>query len=415
MSAGATLTEPRTAMARETTPPPPAENPTARLISLDAYRGFVMLLMISAGLNISRVATHFPDAPVWQFLAYQTDHAAWRGCTLWDLIQPSFMFIVGVALPYSIAARRGRGDSFGRLFLHALWRSLALVLLGVFLASTGQRQTNWSFVIVLAQIGLAYPFLWLLAWASRRIQWSAFALLIVGYWLYFALYPLPPADFDFAKVGVPQTWQFFQGFEAHWQKNANAASAFDEWFLNQFPTEKPFLFNAGGYLTLNFIPSLATMILGLLAGQRLLQSGRTPREKVVWLMLAGVAALCIGALWDLSGYGPMVKRIWTPSFAIFSAGWALLLLGFFYFVIEIQGRRRWAFPLVVAGMNSIALYCLSMLMKPWFRERLKLHFGRDIFNLLGPTYAPMIEMTAILLILWLISFWMYRRKIFLRI
>jgi predicted acyltransferase len=391
-----------------------AEQP-ARLISLDAYRGFVMLLMISAGLNISRVALNFKESPVWQFLAYQTDHAAWRGCTLWDLIQPSFMFIVGVALPYSIAARRARGDSFGRLFGHALWRSFALVLLGVFLASTGHQQTNYTFTIVLAQIGLAYPFLWLLAWTRPSVQWAVLGFIVIGYWLLFAFSPLPAPGFDFDKVGVPQSWQFFQGFEAHWQKNANVAATFDQWFLNQFPQEKPFVFNAGGYLTLNFIPSLATMIVGLIAGQVLLRNIRAPRAKALWLVVAGLAALLIGGLWDLSGYGPMVKRIWTPSFAVFSAGWSLLLLSFFYFIIDVKGYRRWAFPFVVAGMNSIALYCMSMLMKPFFRERLKLHLGRDVFNLLGPTYAPMMEMAAILLVLWLISFWMYRKKIFLRI
>src|SRR6185503_1558147 len=98
-----------------------------RLMSLDAYRGFVMLLMISAGLYTARVAKSFPDSPVWQFFAYQTDHAPWRGCSLWDLIQPSFMFMVGVALPFSIANRQARGESFSRLVLHALWRGLAQI------------------------------------------------------------------------------------------------------------------------------------------------------------------------------------------------------------------------------------------------------------------------------------------------
>ena len=214
---------------------PIAPAASRRLVSLDAYRGFVMLLMISAGLQISRVATHFKDSALWQFLAYETDHAAWRGCTLWDLIQPSFMFIVGVALPYSIAVRTGRGDSFGRLFVHALWRSFALIALGVFLASTGHQQTNYSFVIVLSQIGLAYPFLWLLAWTRPATQWIALGAIVAGYWLLFALAPLPGPEFDFEKVGVPTTWQFFHGFEGHWQKNANIGATFEQWFLNLFP------------------------------------------------------------------------------------------------------------------------------------------------------------------------------------
>jgi len=391
------------------TPPIPE-----RLMSLDAYRGFVMLLMISAGLYTARVAKNFPDSAVWQFFAYQTDHAAWRGCSLWDLIQPSFMFMVGVAVPFSIANRRAAGQPFGKLFLHALWRGLALVLLGVFLSSTGNRQTDWNFVIVLSQIGLGYPLLWLLAWTKPRMQFVAAGAILVAYWAAFALYPLPPADFDWARVGVPADWQHFQGFAAHWEKNANVAAAFDQWFLNLFLREKPFMFNTGGYQTLNFIPSLATMIFGLLAGG-LLRSERKGSEKFWWLIVSGIVCLAAGLLFDLTGICPNVKRIWTPTFAIFSTGWTCLMLAAFYGIIELRGYRRWAFPLMVAGMNSIALYCMSMLMKPFVRDRLKIHLRQDIFDVFGRTYAPMVEMASILLVLWLISFWMYRRKIFLRI
>jgi heparan-alpha-glucosaminide N-acetyltransferase len=387
----------------------------ARLVSLDAFRGFVMLLMISAGFYISRVAVNFKDSPTWQFLAHQTDHAAWRGCTLWDLIQPAFMFMVGVALPFSIANRQARGEPFQKIFGHALWRSFALVVLGVFLASSGRQQTNFNFEIVLAQIGLGYPFLWLLAWTRPRTQLIIAAVVLVFYWLAFALYPLPGPGFDYEQqAGLASEWPRLQGFEAHWEKNTNFAAAFDRWFLNLFPREKPFVFNPGGYHTLNFVPSLASMIFGLLAGA-LLRAHRPASDKLRLLILFGVSGLIFGAALDLIGVCPMVKRIWTPSFAIYSTGWTLLALAAFYAVIDVNERRAWAFPLIVAGMNSIALYCMSMLMKPWLRERLKLHFGRHIFERFGSVYAPIVEMAAILLLLWLISFWMYRRKIFLRL
>ncbi len=374
-----------------------------------------MLLMISAGLGITKVAQSFPGDWLWSAAAYQTDHAAWRGCSLWDLIQPSFMFIVGVAVPYSLAARSTAGQPFWKLFAHAVWRSFALVLLGLFLASTGNKMTNFSFAIVLAQIGLGYPFLWLLAWTKPRAQWISVAVILVGYWAAFALHPVAGPEFNFQQVGVPANWNFFQGFEAHWQKNANFASAVDQWFLNLFPQEKPFVFNAGGYQTLNFVPALATMVIGLITGG-MLRSERTNREKLRWLVVAGVACLAIGFVIDALGICPLVKRIWTPSFAVFSAGWALLLLAAFYGVIEMKGYKRWAFPFVVAGMNSIALYCMSMLLKPWIRERAKLHAGQDIFERpFGPTYVPMVEAATILVVLWLIAFWMYRRKIFLKI
>ncbi len=372
-------------------------------MSLDAYRGFVMLLMISAGLYATRVAKNFPESGVWQFLAYQTDHAAWRGCSLWDLIQPSFMFMVGVALPFSIANRQARGESFGKLVLHALWRGLALVLLGIFLSSTGNKQTDFNFVIVLAQIGLGYPFLWMLAWTKPRVQLAVAIAILVGYWAAFALYPLPSADFDYAKVGVPADFPNFQGFAAHWNKNSNFAAAFDQWFMNLFPREKPFVFNNGGYQTLNFIPALATMIFGLLAGG-FLRSAR-PR-KFTTMVLLGLGGLALGWLLDVSGICPMVKRIWTPTFSIFAAGWTFLMLAAFYGIIELKGYRKWAFPLMVAGMNSIALYCMSMLLKPFVRDRLKLHVSQNIFDVFGKTYAPMVEMALVLIVLWLISFWM---------
>src|SRR5207302_7358531 len=133
-----------------------------RLSSLDAYRGFVMLAMATGGLGVAVVAQDFPDSQLWQALDRQLEHAAWQGCSFWDLIQPSFMFIVGVAMPFSYASRRAQGQSWSRLFIHAVQRSVVLVLLGIILSSAWGRQTNFTFVNVLTQIGLGYTFVFLL-------------------------------------------------------------------------------------------------------------------------------------------------------------------------------------------------------------------------------------------------------------
>jgi predicted acyltransferase len=109
---------------------------------------------------------------------------------------------------------------------------------------------------------------------------------------------------------------------------------------------------------------------------------------------------------------PIVKRIWTPSWAVFSAGWTFALLALFYGVIDVLGHRRWAFPLVVVGMNSIAIYCMSQLLKPWISRSLRVHLGSSWF---AGDYGPVIVSTSVLLVLWLFCFWMYRRRIFLRI
>src|SRR5690349_4892832 len=116
-------------------PPTPPQLKTGRLISLDAYRGAIMLLMASSGLGLAQLAKSFPDSTFWRVTAEQVEHTAWAGCTLWDLIQAAFMFMVGVALPWSIANRLARGQGFGQMLGHALWRGLALVLLAVFLTS----------------------------------------------------------------------------------------------------------------------------------------------------------------------------------------------------------------------------------------------------------------------------------------
>ncbi|MEW6159166.1 MAG: DUF5009 domain-containing protein, partial [Verrucomicrobiota bacterium] len=374
----------------------PAVAATARLTSLDAYRGFVMLLMASEGLRIGQVAEHFKGSKVWEFLAYQTEHVAWVGCSLWDLIQPSFMFMVGVALPFSIASRRAKGQSFQQMLGHALWRSLALIGLGIFLRSVGRPQTYFTFEDVLTQIGLGYTFLFLLGWTKPKIQWLAAILILAGYWLAFALYPLPSGPDAYKAVGVSPDWPHLQeGFARHWDKNTNLAAAAEQWFLNLFPREKPFVFNGGGYLTLSFVPSLATMIFGLLAGGWL-KSGKLPTEKIKGLLVAGAAGLALGWLLGALGICPVVKRIWTPSWAIFAGGWTCLMLAAFFAVIDWKGWSRWSFPLVVVGMNSIAMYCMAHLIDRFIADSLKIHAGRDVFKIVGDVYAPMVQSAVVL-------------------
>src|SRR6267143_282517 len=135
--------------------------PALRLTSLDAYRGFVMFLMMAEVLRFGRVASALPESGFWKFLAHHQSHVEWIGCSLHDLIQPSFSFLVGVALPFSIASRMAKGQSSVWMTMHAFWRALLLIVLGVFLRSTGGAQTNWTFEDTLSQIGLGYGALFL--------------------------------------------------------------------------------------------------------------------------------------------------------------------------------------------------------------------------------------------------------------
>ncbi len=401
-------------------PNPPADQPATpprqvRVASVDAYRGFVMFLMMAEVLHLSRVARAVPESSFWKFLAYHQTHVEWIGCSLHDLIQPSFSFLVGVALPFSIGNRIARGQSKAHLTWHAAWRALVLVLLGVFLRSIGHAQTYWTFEDTLSQIGLGYLVLFVLGFRPVRDQWIALGVILVGYWLAFVWYPLPGADFDYAKVGVPNDWpHLMSGFAAHWNKNSNLAWAFDTWWLNLFPREKPFVFNGGGYATLSFIPTLGTMILGLLAGG-VLRSSRTAAGKIKWLVIAGAACLGAGALLGALGICPVVKRIWTPSWTLYSGGWSFLLLAGFYAVIDWWGRKGWSYPLIVIGMNSIAAYCMAHLFDGFISDALTTNLGTNVFKIFGAAYEPFVHGAAVLFFLWLILFWMYRRKLFLKI
>lgn len=386
----------------------------ARLASMDAYRGLVMLLIFGEALRFCEVARAIPSSAFWKFLCHQQSHVSWIGCSLHDLIQPSFSFLVGTALPFSVASRIARGQTFGQMTLHACWRALALILLGVFLRSTDRPQTYWTFEDTLSQIGVGYVFLFLLAFRSRRVQWLVFALIVIGYWAAFVLYPLPGPDFDYTQVLDERNWPHLTGFAAHWDKNTNFAWAFDTWFLNLFPREHSFNYNGGGYATLSFIPTLATMILGLIAGE-VLRRETVQWSKARWLAIAGVIGLAFGALLGALGICPVVKRIWTPSWVLFSGGWCFLLLAAFYAVIDLKGYRRWAFPLVVVGMNSIAAYCIDHLFNGFIQKNLVTNLGRNIFKIVGNSYEPMLHGAATIAICWLILYWMYRRKIFLRI
>ncbi|HKE29478.1 MAG TPA: hypothetical protein VKB88_44315 [Bryobacteraceae bacterium] len=387
----------------------PIERPIApaagtRNAAADAYRGFVMLLMMAEVLQLARVSAAYPGSGFWHFLAWNQTHVDWAGCSLHDTIQPGFSFLVGVALPYSIASRLAKGATFRAMFGHALRRSLLLIALGIFLRSLHTPRTYFTFEDTLTQIGLGYPFLFLLGFQPPRRQWNALAVILAGYWLAWVLYP----------IGTPPDWAHnFTGFAAHWNKDANLGNAFDQWFLNLFPRTAPFVANSGGYLTLSFIPTLGTMILGLAAGRWLRASA--PHTPMKILLRAGGCGIASGLALHFAGICPIVKRVWTPSWVLFSGGVCFLFLAAFCWLIEVRGYRKWAFPLVVIGMNSIAAYVIAETLRGFIQDSLRIHLGRALFQVFGSGVEAAVRGVSVLLIYWLILLWMYRRKLFLRI
>ena len=341
-----------------------------------------MLLMMGEVLRLSSLARQFPGNPLLDFLAFHQSHVPWEGCSLHDMIQPSFSFLVGVALPYSLASRLAKGAAFSQLFTHALWRSFILIAMGIFLRSTHAKQTNFTFEDTLTQIGLGYPFLFLCGRAKPRTQWLVFSAILIAYFAAWALYPLE---------GQP--------FAAHWWKANNLGVAFDAWFLNLFPRPEPFIANRGGYGTLSFIPTLGTMILGLIAGQLL--RAQTPLRR--YYELAGTLIATALALHFL-GINPIVKRIWTPAWTLFSGGLCFAFLASFRYILEIRGWTRWSFPLLVVGMNSMAAYWIAHVLEKPIADSIQIHLGPALS--IGP---------VILALEWWLLYWMYKRQLFLKV
>ena len=385
---------------------------SSRLLSLDAFRGFIMLLMASSGFGIVQMAEAHPTS-FWETIRPQFEHKAWQGVSLWDLIQPSFMFMVGVAVPLSRSKRCEAGQSFVGMTWHALIRSFILIGIAIVLSTkTTDKQTTWIFTNVLAQIGLGYFFLFIITGLGWEYITACIIALLAGYTALFALHPLPTAE-QFASiknVKVPVEG-ILQGWFGHWSIHFNAAAQFDRWLLNVLPQVHPFEYNPGGYQTLNFVPSLATMLGGALAGRFLLHTNLEARSKCVRLFVTGVILIFIGTILDIVAV-PAVKRIWTPSWVALSGGWVLLMLSVFYWLVEIAGFRRLVFPLVVVGMNSITIYVLHSLCAGWIRDSLHKHLPASAFPV---EWLPVIDRCSVLLVLWLICWWLYKQKAFLRL
>ncbi len=373
-----------------------------------------MFLMMAEVLELGEVADKLHNVEPWKTLAFHQSHVLWRGCSVHDMIQPSFSFLVGVALPFSMASRFRRGQSTAWATLHAFWRSIVLIALGIFLRSMKSSITNFTFEDTLTQIGLGYFALFLLGLAGSKVRWGALILILVGYWSAFALDPVP-TNFDYSKVvRAEDTSRLASGFAAHWNKNSNLAWRFDVWFLNQFPRETKFTHNRGGYATLSFIPTLGTMILGLIAGSWIKGQG-SAGGKLGKMALAGVIGIGLGLGLDDLHVCPMVKRIWTPSWVLFSGGICFLVLGFLYALIDLTGYAGWTYPLRVIGRNSIAAYCLADMTRSFVEKSLRTHIPSRFFDRWGEAYEPLVLGSAVLVVYWLILFWMDRRKIYLKV
>ncbi len=354
-----------------------------RLQSLDAYRGLIMFTLLCGGIFQS-----LKDVPGWRWLADQNEHVEWRGCVYWDLIQPSFMYMVGVSMPFALGRRAALGESWGRRFRHVLVRALGLTVLGIVLDHFGADHIQIGFIRVLQQIAIAYVITFFVAERCWRVQAAAAGLILVGYQLLWMFNP-------WNGTGGP--WAM--GHE-------NLGSAFDQRMLGRN--------YSGYYVGLNAIPSAATLIFGAIAGNVIrAATDESARRRTLRLLLgAGIGGVILGLL--LSPVFPLIKRIWTPSFAIYAGGWTTLMLAAFYWIIEVKGWKRWCVPLQVVGMNSTAAYVLGNAFGGWFRSLTTAWFA-GLKPMLGDAWFPVFQHLAFAIAAWCVLLSLYRRRIFFKL
>lgn len=376
-----TTTYPGTTSAAAPSPAPAQDSQrkaSGRLLSLDAYRGFIMLLLISEGFGFAVLGNY----PGWEWLSAQVEHAAWEGCTFWDLIQPAFTFMVGVAMPFALARRVSQGATSSELFRHVAWRAFVLIALSNIYSNWGRSTgLRLQLINVLSQIAFGYMLCFLITRLRFKVQVAVAVGILVGYWALFAAFPGPNGP---------------------WSQEGNIGAVID---LNVLGYNY-----SGFYTTINFIGNAITILFGCWVGA-LLRTEKSHKEKLLILLGCAVAGFAIGLA--LEPFNPMVKRLWTVSFTFFSAGWVILMLMAFYWTIEVKQVKRWAFPFLVLGMNSIFIYSLAQVgIKSWLNRGLSSFTGNfSVFGDLGtiPQHA------LVLFGLWLVCYWLYQRKIFFKI
>jgi len=385
-------------------PKPTSALPAGRLVSLDAFRGLIMLTLL-----FGSVFKSLEKHPSLHWLYVQNEHVAWEGCVYWDLIQPSFMFIVGVAMPIASANRYAAQTPWVLQFLRVLLRAAKLILLGVILDNFGAKDWNFGFIRVLQQIAIGYVFAFLVVGRGLLAQGIAAAVILIGYNIFWMYNGYNGPGGPWAKEGINLGTFVDENVLSVWDRillawrEGNITTAIN--------THIPGRNYTGNYVMLNAIPATATMIFGVMAGT-LLQSKRPPQVIALILFIAGVVGIALGAL--LSIWFPLIKKIWTPSFAIYSGGIVTVMLAAFYWLIDVVNWKRWAFPLVVVGMNSIAAYVIGGVFGGWFRS-LTGTWISPLDNYLGPVWFPVFQKALFATCAWLVLYWLYRRRIFFKL
>lgn len=354
-----------------------------RILSIDFFRGFTMFMLVTGIATIfNGLVDEGKGGAVIAFLDKQLEHAEWHGLYAWDLIQPFFMFIVGVAMPFSLAKRLARGDSWKKAFYHALTRSFWLLVLGFML---GAGRDSFDLTNVLAQLSFTYLVAFLLL--QKKVKWQllvSFAMILISDLLY-------------------RFWPV-EGFNQPFTPDHNFGSWVDLAITGGL--------NSGHWVAFNAVPTAAHTIWGTIIG-KLLMTEWPHRKKLLIMISAGLAGIIIG--YSLDHFIPIIKRICTSSFIIASGGWCLIAMAFSYWLIDVMNFRKLALFFAIVGMNPIFIYLFSNLGGKRLLTRMAEPFTYRLFSWTSDIAINMITIIVVTAMVWYICYFLYKRKVFIKI
>jgi predicted acyltransferase len=358
-----------------------------RITSIDFFRGFTMFLLAGEATELYGQLEKSQTGFI-HFIGTQLSHHEWHGLHFWDLIQPFFMFIVGVAIPFAVANRLKKGDSIQTITAHAIKRSCLLLFLGWALYFADAGKLVFRFQNVLAQLSVTYLVAFLIRNKSFKFQLIfTFAILIL----------------------IDMAYRFFpvEEFNHPWVNFENLGA----WFNNKIEGVD----RASTWATLNFVSTTAHTVWGVMCG-KLLMSDKSSAKKIQILLIAGVSALVIGYSLDILNITPIIKKIATSSFVFASGGWAILVLCFCYWLIDVKkqfvtGSRMF----IIVGMNSIFIYLFFSIGGAGLIHRIVAPFINLIFSWAGEGTVEIITSLGIWAVMWYMCYWLYKNKLFVKI
>jgi len=358
-----------------------------RILAIDIFRGFTMFLLIGEFTHLYEwLADESLEGTFAGLIAFQLHHHPWNGLRFWDLIQPFFMFIVGLSLPFAVNGRLKKGATQKKILRHVVKRSVILLVLGWALYCIGPGRITFRFQNVLAQIAFTYLIAYLIMDRSARFQILFSIGLLVITELIYRLFPV-------------------DGFNHPFVPNEN----FGAWLDLQYGGEDL----NGHWVAFNALPTAAHTIWGVLVG-KLLMSDASSKKKFMTMLLSGVFLIVIGYLLD--PLTPIIKRIATSSFVIVSGGWSILVIAILYWIVDMkQINGRWTMFFTVIGMNSLFIYLFAHIGGTQFIESILHPFSFAIFGSAGELAAHIGTSVLVWLALWGLCFWMYRKRLFIKI